>query len=104
MVKFAAKSASLPGSSNVDLLRNIFIASTCTVSGFYVVSQRALYPRDWWKRVMYLPFLMAMGIGFVVIASPYYAESIQRQLCEDRVPTYEIGEVREGEPGVDFVD
>jgi phosphoribosylformylglycinamidine cyclo-ligase len=43
-----------------------------------------------------------MGIGFVVLASRYYAESIQRQLCEERVPTYVIGEVREGEPGVEF--
>src|SRR5205823_3315094 len=44
-----------------------------------------------------------MGIGFVVIVSPYYAESVQRQLQEERVPTFEIGEVREGEPGVEFV-
>jgi phosphoribosylformylglycinamidine cyclo-ligase len=43
------------------------------------------------------------GIGFVVIVSPYYAESIQRQLCEERVPTFAIGEVRAGEPGVEFV-
>ncbi len=43
------------------------------------------------------------GIGFVMIVSPYYAESIQRQLDEDRVPTHVIGEVREGEPGVEFV-
>jgi phosphoribosylformylglycinamidine cyclo-ligase len=43
------------------------------------------------------------GIGFVMIVSPYFAESIQRQLCEDRVPTYVIGEVREGEAGVEFV-
>jgi phosphoribosylformylglycinamidine cyclo-ligase len=43
-----------------------------------------------------------MGIGFVVIASSYYAESIQRQLQEERVPTFVIGEVREGEPGVEF--
>ena len=44
-----------------------------------------------------------MGIGFVVITSPYYAESVQRQLNEERVKTYIIGEVREGEPGVEFV-
>jgi phosphoribosylformylglycinamidine cyclo-ligase len=44
------------------------------------------------------------GIGFVMVVSPYYAESIQRQLAEDRVPTYEIGEVREGEPGVEFIE
>jgi phosphoribosylformylglycinamidine cyclo-ligase len=42
------------------------------------------------------------GIGFVIIVSPYYAESIQRQLLEDRVRTYVIGEVRDGEPGVEF--
>ncbi len=44
------------------------------------------------------------GIGFVMIVSPYFAESIQRQLAEDRVPAFVIGEVREGEPGVEFVD
>ena len=43
------------------------------------------------------------GIGFVMIVGPYYAESIQRQLCEERVPTFVIGEVREGEPGVEFL-
>jgi phosphoribosylformylglycinamidine cyclo-ligase len=44
-----------------------------------------------------------MGVGFVAIVSPFYAESIQRRLNEERVPTYIIGEVREGEPGVEFV-
>ncbi len=44
-----------------------------------------------------------MGIGFVVIVSSYYAESVQRQLCEARVPTRIIGEVREGEVGLEFV-
>jgi phosphoribosylformylglycinamidine cyclo-ligase len=44
-----------------------------------------------------------LGIGFVMIVSRYYAESIQRRLMEDRVPTYVIGEVREGEPGVEWM-
>jgi phosphoribosylformylglycinamidine cyclo-ligase len=43
------------------------------------------------------------GIGFVMIVSPFFAESIQRQLAEDRVPSSIIGEVIEGEPGVDLV-
>ncbi|MCC6421646.1 MAG: phosphoribosylformylglycinamidine cyclo-ligase [Gemmataceae bacterium] len=43
-----------------------------------------------------------MGIGFTMIVSPYYAESIQRQLEDDRVKTYRIGEVREGEVGLEF--
>ena len=44
-----------------------------------------------------------LGIGFVMIVSRYYAESIQRRLQEDRVPTYVIGEMREGEAGVEWV-
>jgi len=43
-----------------------------------------------------------MGIGFVVIVGSYYAESMQRQLEEARVPTRIIGEVREGEVGLEF--
>jgi len=43
------------------------------------------------------------GIGFVVVVSPYYAESVQRQLEEQRVPTFQIGDVRAGEAGVEFV-
>jgi len=45
-----------------------------------------------------------MGIGFVVIVGKYYADSVQRQLEDERVKTYIIGEVREGEPGVEFVE
>ncbi|MBL8798249.1 MAG: phosphoribosylformylglycinamidine cyclo-ligase [Planctomycetia bacterium] len=45
-----------------------------------------------------------MGIGFVVIVSPYFAESVQRQLIDSRVPTHVIGEVRAGEPGVEYVE
>jgi phosphoribosylformylglycinamidine cyclo-ligase len=44
-----------------------------------------------------------LGIGFVMVVSPFYAESIQRQLLEMRVPTFVIGEVIAGEPGVDMV-
>jgi phosphoribosylformylglycinamidine cyclo-ligase len=43
------------------------------------------------------------GIGFVVIVSEYYAESIRSQLREARVEAWPIGEVRAGEPGVEFI-
>jgi phosphoribosylformylglycinamidine cyclo-ligase len=43
-----------------------------------------------------------MGIGFVLLVSPYYAESIVRQVEEAGVPAYVIGEVRAGDPGVEF--
>ena len=43
------------------------------------------------------------GIGFVVIVSRFFAESVQRQLIDNRVPAHVIGEVRAGERGVEFV-
>ncbi len=42
------------------------------------------------------------GIGFVMIVSRFYADSIQRQLNEQGVPAYVIGDVREGEPDVEW--
>ncbi len=44
----------------------LFLASTASVSTFYMVSQKELYPRSWWKSVIYLPFLMAMGTGLAI--------------------------------------
>jgi phosphoribosylformylglycinamidine cyclo-ligase len=45
-----------------------------------------------------------MGIGFVVIVGSYFADSVMRQLEDDRVPARVIGEIRAGEPGVEFVN
>jgi phosphoribosylformylglycinamidine cyclo-ligase len=44
-----------------------------------------------------------MGVGFVFIVSPYYADSIVRQLQSEGYPAGVIGEVRAGEVGVEFV-
>src|SRR5262249_11551620 len=43
-----------------------------------------------------------MGIGFVMIVSSYYADWIVRHLSEERYPTSIIGEVVEGDGGVEF--
>jgi len=40
----------------------LFMLSFTSVTSFYVASQKALY-RDWYKRVAYLPGLMAVGMG-----------------------------------------
>jgi phosphoribosylformylglycinamidine cyclo-ligase len=42
------------------------------------------------------------GIGFAMVVRPYFAESIIRQLAEDRVRAWVIGEVVAGEPGVEW--
>jgi phosphoribosylformylglycinamidine cyclo-ligase len=44
------------------------------------------------------------GIGFVMIAAPYYAESIRERLTRQGVPTFVIGEVREGAAGVEWMN
>ena len=42
------------------------------------------------------------GIGFVMIVSRFFADSIQRQLADEGVPSYVIGDVRDGEADVEW--
>ena len=44
----------------------LFLASTFSISSFYLVSQKELYPRRWLRTFLYLPFLMALGIGLTI--------------------------------------
>ena len=41
-----------------------------------------------------------MGVGLALIVSPYYAESIQRQLKRAGLASWQIGRVEEGPRGV----
>jgi cellulose synthase/poly-beta-1,6-N-acetylglucosamine synthase-like glycosyltransferase len=69
----------------------LFIASTCTVSGFYIVAERTLYPRGWWKRVIYVPFLMATGIGLAVSNAKAVIEAMVGKPSEFvRTPKYRV--------------
>ena len=75
----------------------LFIASTCTVSGFYIVSQRELYPRGWWKRAKYLPFLMATGIGLAVTNGKAVIEAVLGiESTFVRTPKYRVERGEEG--------
>ena len=44
----------------------LFLASTCSISSFYLVAQRSLHPRTWTRTLLYMPFVMAIGIGISV--------------------------------------
>jgi cellulose synthase/poly-beta-1,6-N-acetylglucosamine synthase-like glycosyltransferase len=46
----------------------LFMLSFSSVTSFYIVSQKALH-RDWLKRILYLPGLMAVGIGMTIPGS-----------------------------------
>jgi cellulose synthase/poly-beta-1,6-N-acetylglucosamine synthase-like glycosyltransferase len=54
----------------------LFIASTFSIGAFYVVSQRELFPKHWWKTFLYLPALMALGIGLTVTNTKAVMEAI----------------------------
>jgi cellulose synthase/poly-beta-1,6-N-acetylglucosamine synthase-like glycosyltransferase len=44
----------------------LFIASTCSISSFYLAAERAIFPKTWKRTFLYLPFIMAVGIGLSV--------------------------------------
>lgn len=52
-----------------------FFASIC-VCIFYVVAQMIANPKCWWKRVIYLPILLALGIGMAVNNAKAVIEAI----------------------------
>jgi cellulose synthase/poly-beta-1,6-N-acetylglucosamine synthase-like glycosyltransferase len=75
----------------------MFLASTCSVSSFYMVAQRELYPKDWWKRIRFMPFLMATGIGLSVTNSMAVIEALIGKRSEFvRTPKYRVELKEEG--------
>jgi cellulose synthase/poly-beta-1,6-N-acetylglucosamine synthase-like glycosyltransferase len=69
----------------------LFVASTCSISGFYLVSQREIYPKSWMRSILYLPFVMAVGIGLSVRNSKAVIEALMGKKSEfARTPKYRI--------------
>jgi len=54
----------------------LFIASTMSVSTFYLVSQKELFPKSWHKTFLYLPFLMALGVGLTITNTKAVMEAL----------------------------
>ena len=54
----------------------LLLAATCSVSAFYLVSQRELFPREWKQTVKFLPLLMATGIGLTLSNSRAVIEAL----------------------------
>src|ERR1700728_2891916 len=69
----------------------LFMASTFSISSFYLVSQRELFPRTWPRAVIYLPFLMALGIGLTITNTKAVIEAlIGKQSAFARTPKYSV--------------
>jgi cellulose synthase/poly-beta-1,6-N-acetylglucosamine synthase-like glycosyltransferase len=69
----------------------LFLASTFSISSFYLVSQRELFPRTWPRALLYLPFLMALGIGLTLTNTIAVLEAlIGKQSAFARTPKYRV--------------
>jgi hypothetical protein len=69
----------------------LFLASTFSISSFYLVSQRELFPRTWPRAILYLPCLMAIGIGLTVTNTRAVLEAlIGKQTAFARTPKYRV--------------
>src|SRR6266478_4721241 len=54
----------------------LFLASTFSVSSFYLVSQKELFPKTWLRTFLYLPFLMALIIGLTITNTKAVMEAL----------------------------
>jgi cellulose synthase/poly-beta-1,6-N-acetylglucosamine synthase-like glycosyltransferase len=69
----------------------LFLASTFSISSFYLVSQKELFPGKWLRTFLYLPFLMALGIGLTVTNSRAVLEALfGHQSAFARTPKYHV--------------
>lgn len=69
----------------------LFMASTFSISSFYLVSQKELFPKTWMRAFLYLPFLMALGIGLTVTNTRAVLEAlIGKQTAFARTPKYRV--------------
>ena len=69
----------------------LFLASTCSVSSFYLVAQKELRPKNWWRTFLYMPFVMAVGIGISVRNAKAVLEALFGMKSEFvRTPKFKI--------------
>jgi cellulose synthase/poly-beta-1,6-N-acetylglucosamine synthase-like glycosyltransferase len=74
----------------------LFMASTFSVSSFYLVSQKELFPRTWPRTFLYLPFLMALGIGLTITNTKAVMEALFGvQTAFARTPKYRVQKKKE---------
>jgi cellulose synthase/poly-beta-1,6-N-acetylglucosamine synthase-like glycosyltransferase len=69
----------------------LFMASTFSISSFYLVSQKELFPKSWLRSLLYLPLLMALGIGLTITNTRAVLEALTgKQTPFARTPKYRV--------------
>jgi cellulose synthase/poly-beta-1,6-N-acetylglucosamine synthase-like glycosyltransferase len=73
----------------------LIIASFWSISLFYVVAQRELYPKNWKRSILMLPMLIAVGVGLTIINTRAVLEALLGvQTAFARTPKYNVGDRR----------
>ncbi len=69
----------------------LFMASTFSISSFYLVSQKELFPKSWGRALLYLPLLMSLGIGLTITNTIAVIEAlVGKQTAFARTPKYRV--------------
>jgi cellulose synthase/poly-beta-1,6-N-acetylglucosamine synthase-like glycosyltransferase len=69
----------------------LFMASTFSISSFYLVSQKELFPKCWLRSLLYLPLLMSLGIGLTITNTIAVLEAlVGKQTAFARTPKYRV--------------
>ena len=69
----------------------LFLASTCSISSFYLAAQKELHPKTWLNTFLYMPFVMATGIGISVRNAQAVLEALAGRKSDfARTPKFKI--------------
>src|SRR5258708_2394225 len=69
----------------------IFLAASASVAVFYICAQRELHPRTWMKEILFLPCLLALGIGLSLNNARAVMEALINHKSDfTRTPKYGI--------------
>src|SRR5258708_17213614 len=60
----------------VFLVLPLIAASFWSISLFYIVAQRELYPKTWKRSIFMLPMLMAVGVALTIINTRAVLEAL----------------------------
>lgn len=70
----------------------LIAASFWSISAFYVIAHRALFPKTWKRALLFLPALMAAGVALTIVNSRAVIEAlVGYQTGFVRTPKYAIG-------------
>jgi cellulose synthase/poly-beta-1,6-N-acetylglucosamine synthase-like glycosyltransferase len=71
----------------------LIVTSFWSISAFYVLAQRELYPRNWKRSILFLPMLMAVGVGLTLVNTRAVLEALFGiRTAFARTPKYAIGD------------